>query len=153
MLKSVKLGPKLLILFLLVGILPLAAIGILSLVKSGEALSRLAFGQLSSVREMKKSQIEKHFEQKRHDINIIVKTAETNYQHAFSKLKSVQELKKSQLEDHFKRIRADIVSIAKSRDVAEIYNVLKEYHDDMNTLHYSYDTAGQYWYARWQMNL
>ncbi len=26
-------------------------------------------------------------------------------------------------------------------------------YDDMNTLHYSYDTAGQYWYARWQMNL
>ncbi len=26
-------------------------------------------------------------------------------------------------------------------------------YDDMNTLHYSYETAGQYWYARWQMNL
>lgn len=26
-------------------------------------------------------------------------------------------------------------------------------YDDMNTLHYSYDTAGQYWYARWQMNM
>jgi iron complex outermembrane receptor protein len=26
-------------------------------------------------------------------------------------------------------------------------------YDDMNTLHYSYETSGQYWYGRWQMKL
>lgn len=133
MLKTIKLGPKLLILFLLVGILPFAAIGILSFVESSEALSKLAFGQLSSVREIKKAQIEDYFGRKRQDMNIILETAETNYQQAFSKLKIVQELKKSQLEDHFKRISADITSIAKSSDVTRIYSVLKQYHDDMNT--------------------
>ena len=24
-------------------------------------------------------------------------------------------------------------------------------YDDMNTLHYTYNTSGQYWYGRWQM--
>jgi methyl-accepting chemotaxis protein len=57
-----KIGKKLLIAFLLVGIIPLAIAGYLALNKSKTALSGQAFNQLSSLRQVKKLQIEHYFD-------------------------------------------------------------------------------------------
>jgi len=56
-----KIGKKLLIAFLVVGITPLAIVAFSALSKSSSALSHQAFNQLSSLREVKKQQIEKYF--------------------------------------------------------------------------------------------
>ena len=56
-----NIGKKLLTAFLIVGILPLAIAGYLALSKSTHALSAQAFNQLSSLREVKKLQIENYF--------------------------------------------------------------------------------------------
>ncbi|QPJ64201.1 MAG: HAMP domain-containing protein [Candidatus Nitrohelix vancouverensis] len=59
-----NIGKKLLILFLIVGIVPLSAVSLISLNQSTSALSTQAINQLSSLREVKKLQIEKYFENK-----------------------------------------------------------------------------------------
>jgi methyl-accepting chemotaxis protein len=56
-----KLGLKLLIAFLVVGMLPAAVIGYLGHVKATEALTRQTFSQLESVREAKKQSVERYF--------------------------------------------------------------------------------------------
>ncbi|WP_054698042.1 hypothetical protein, partial [Desulfosarcina cetonica] len=57
MLKKIRLGPKLMGAFLAVGLIPFAALAMISLTSSSGALSKQAFSQLESMREVKQSQI------------------------------------------------------------------------------------------------
>ena len=57
-----KLGTKLMIFFALMGILPIAGMGLITRNFTNEALSGQAFNQLVSLREVKKRQIQDYFE-------------------------------------------------------------------------------------------
>ncbi|MCG8633624.1 MAG: methyl-accepting chemotaxis protein [Desulfobacterales bacterium] len=86
--KNMKLGLKLTIFFLAVGIIPLVALGLLSINKSGQALSDKAFSQLMTVREIKKFQIESFFAERLGDIRVLAnnpftREAVTNLSEAF----------------------------------------------------------------------
>ena len=61
MFKNMKLNVKLISLFLLVGIIPLAISAIFNYTNSSSALSSKAFDQLKSLRDVKKQQIENYF--------------------------------------------------------------------------------------------
>ena len=63
-----KLGTKLVLMFLLIGIIPMAAIALISRYYSTEALQNQAFSQLTAVREIKKLQINNYFEQIRNQV-------------------------------------------------------------------------------------
>jgi methyl-accepting chemotaxis protein len=69
--RNMKLGMRLTIYFLIVGILPLGVLGILFISQSGSALSQKAFNQLTTVREIKKSQIESFFAERLGDIRVL----------------------------------------------------------------------------------
>ncbi len=71
MLNKIRMSPKLIGLFLLVGILPLAIIGTLSFFVASNALQQQAFNQLISLRDVKKSQIESWFGERYGDINVL----------------------------------------------------------------------------------
>jgi methyl-accepting chemotaxis protein len=60
---DLRLRNKLLIAMLAAGLLPLAITTYMVTKRSGEALQQAAFQQLESVREVKKSQVERHFAQ------------------------------------------------------------------------------------------
>ena len=55
MFKQMKLGTKLMVAFLAVGIIPFAIAGTVALNKSSKALSNLAYGQLEGMRGVKKA--------------------------------------------------------------------------------------------------
>lgn len=112
-----KLGTKLLIAFLLVGIIPFAVIGTMSLVKSEKSLSNQAFSNLESVRDIKKTQLEQYFKEKRNDMSVLLKTVKSLKQDAFEKLECVQSLKKNQIEQFFKIITADVTTLSTSQDI------------------------------------
>ena len=63
-----KLGTKLIIFFALMGMLPIAGMGLITRYYSSEALSGQAFNQLVSLREVKKLQIQDYFETIRNQI-------------------------------------------------------------------------------------
>jgi len=133
MLKRRKLGTKLVLAFLTVGLTPFAVVGVISLMKAGGALSDQAFGQLESVREIKKTQIEQSFADRRADMDVLKETVEALRGAAFEKLETVQELKKAQVEDYFAKVRADVLALSKSDDVYRMYAELWKYHDMMQT--------------------
>ncbi len=86
--KDIKLKPKLIGLFLLVGIIPLAIIGWISESAADEALMKQAFNSLEAVREIKKSQIESFFKEREGDLkvyayNSAVQSAATRFIAAF----------------------------------------------------------------------
>ncbi len=97
-----KLRTKFVLAFLMVGLIPLVGVGALSLWKSSAGLSRQAYNQLISVREIKKSQIQKFFANRKGDMGVLVDTAETMAAEAFNKLEAVQSLKRANLERYFK---------------------------------------------------
>lgn len=119
MIKNMRLGTKLVVAFLAVGVIPFAVIAALSMMKSSEALSDQAFAQLRGVREIKKAQIEQYFDQRKGDLSVLLGTVASLEQAAFEKLQSVQETKKAQLEQYFSDRFADIVVLSNYASAAE----------------------------------
>ena len=108
MFKNMKLGTKLLISFLLVGVIPFAVISIISLFKSTDALSASAYNQLIGLREIKKTQIENFFAERQGDMGVLVETVSTLRSEAFNKLMAVQEIKKAQLKDYIDSMKTQL---------------------------------------------
>ena len=130
MLKKIKLGPKLMGAFLAVGLIPFAALSMVSLTTSSNALSKQAFSQLESMREVKQSQIMDLFAGIRGDMNVLLETVKVLRREAFEKLKSVERVKKTQIENFFSRARKDIGVLAASEDTHMLYKLLRRYQYD-----------------------
>lgn len=118
-LKDIGMKPKLIGLFLVIGLLPLIGIGALSSWLSRDALVKKSYAQLESVREIKKAQIEKYFADCKADINILTEIAGSFRKQAFDKLKAVQELKKSQVENYFQERFSDIEILSQNETIVE----------------------------------
>ncbi len=110
---NIRMKPKLIAFFLLVGIFPLAVCawfnynGAGTALKetnnqSSEALKTQAFNQLVGLRDAKKQQVEEYFQQRRIDLGILVENVKTLRQEAFKKLQATQDPKKGQLEVLFR---------------------------------------------------
>jgi methyl-accepting chemotaxis protein len=107
-LKDIKMKPKLTGLFLLVGIIPLAIVGYWASNLATSALMEKSFGQLESVRGIKKAQIEKFFGERKGDMGVLMETVGTLRTEAFGKLEAIQELKKAQLIDYIKLLQSQL---------------------------------------------
>ncbi|KKL28773.1 hypothetical protein LCGC14_2371800, partial [marine sediment metagenome] len=101
-LNKLSLKAKLLVLFLLVGVIPFATASIVGLWKSGDALEEQAFNQLTSVRDIKKGQIESFFNERKGDMGVLVETVNTLRDEAFKKLVAIRQIKKNQIEGYFR---------------------------------------------------
>ena len=119
MIKNMRLGTKLVVAFLAVGVIPFAIIAALSMTKSSEALSDQAFAQLRGVTEIKKAQIEQYFNQRKGDMAVLLDTVASLKQAAFEKLQTVQETQKARLEQYFNDRYADIVVLSNYASAAE----------------------------------
>ncbi|MBV7316360.1 methyl-accepting chemotaxis protein [Shewanella sp. NIFS-20-20] len=69
--KNLSLRTKLLIIFLLIGLVPLGVIATLALQNSTASLTKQAFAQLISMREVKKTQIDAYFDRVINDITLL----------------------------------------------------------------------------------
>jgi len=100
--------------FLTAGIVPFTVIGIISVMNSGSALSNMAFAQLESVRELKRTQIRNFLAERKANMRVLMETTATLRQAAFEKLRIVQEIKKAQMEEYFRKCQSDINIISKN---------------------------------------
>ncbi|MBN2418888.1 MAG: methyl-accepting chemotaxis protein [Deltaproteobacteria bacterium] len=73
MIRDMKIGTRLLITFLAVGVIPCAIIGFSYHIKSSDVISKQAFEKLMTVQVMKKAQVEEYFKKCRGDINLLSK--------------------------------------------------------------------------------
>lgn len=131
MANNTKLRTKLVIGFLAVGIIPLAVIGITSLVKSNSALNEQVFGNLESVREIKKTQIENFFTKSENDMAVLVQTVDTLREEAFNKLRAVREIKKSSIESFLDIVKKQIVTFSSNITVVESMEWFKDVAKDL----------------------
>ena len=76
-LKNIKLKPKLIGLFLVVGLIPLAVVGFYAATSASDALEEASFSQLRAVRDIKAGQIAGYFEERAGDLVVLTQTVET----------------------------------------------------------------------------
>jgi methyl-accepting chemotaxis protein len=113
------LGAKLVVAFLIVGVIPFAVIGTVSLLKTSNALSKQAFAQLEAVREIKKTQVEGLFSGLQQDMNVLMQTVASLKQAAFNKLRTAQQLKRAQLENLFSERLRNLRALHKEKNLIE----------------------------------
>ncbi len=68
---KMKIGTKLISIFLLTGLVPLGILGFISLSKSQSALEHAEFNQLESIRQIKRLQIESYFAERLGDVSVL----------------------------------------------------------------------------------
>ena len=128
-LKEIKTKPKLIALFLIIGLLPLTIIGFRSINLATDALMEKSYGQLESVRGIKKAQIEKYFAGRRGDMGVLVETVGTLRTEAVNKLTAVREVKKAAVERYFQSIEDQIVTFSEDLMVVDAMEKFrKNYH-------------------------
>ena len=91
--KNISLTVKLVIFFLIVGIIPFLVISVISIEKASSALKEAAYGQLVGMREVKKSQIDQFFNDRQGDLGVLIETVGTLRKEAIGKLEAVRNNK------------------------------------------------------------
>ncbi|MCP5113869.1 MAG: methyl-accepting chemotaxis protein [bacterium] len=100
-LKNVKTKPKLIGLFLVVGLIPFVLASVVNSRLGGDALMEKSLNQLESVRDVKKAQIENFFATRRLDMDMLTRQVEAMLESTSGKLEVVQGLKKRSIEALF----------------------------------------------------
>ncbi len=125
--KDTKISVKLILTFLLLGVIPLFVLGYLSIRLSSQALSEKAFNQLKAVREIKKNQIETYFDDRKSDMGILVEIVSTLRKEAFDKLTAVREVKRNAVERYFQTINDQILTFSEDKMVIDAMEQFSEY--------------------------
>ncbi len=127
-LKNIKMKPKLVMLFLAAGILPLVFLGVIGVMQSTDALMNKSYEQLVAVREIKKRQIEEFFAERKGDMGVLLETVSTLRNESFDKLTAVLNLRKTQTESYFENILKNIEMFSYTRDLEELFAAMYEWH-------------------------
>ncbi|ETR72251.1 MAG: methyl-accepting chemotaxis protein [Candidatus Magnetoglobus multicellularis str. Araruama] len=106
--KDLSLKVKLLVAFMVVGILPLTIGEYLCLSNAEKALNDQALMQLESIRQIKKDDLENFFHERQMDLSVLSRTIHTITTDTHKRLKTIQQLKKNRLESWFHTLETTI---------------------------------------------
>lgn len=106
-LQNVRMKPKLALLLIAAGLVPLAIVGWWSARLAEESLLEKSYGQLVSMREVKRAQVLRFFEERKGDIGVLAEMVGVLRTDAISKLTAVREIKKSRIEGYYQERLGD----------------------------------------------
>ena len=149
MFKNMKLSTKLVIAFLLVGVVPFAVVSVYSLMIIASALSKASYNQLTGLREIKKNQVETFFAERQGDMGVLIDTVGTLRQEAITKLVAVRQVKKAAVEKYFQDIGNLILTFSEDSMVVDAMDRLRGLAADLasdseRTAQYRAELAGYY---------
>ena len=132
------IGGRILFIFVAMSIAAIAVLAVFSIISATNALNEASFNQLTAVREIKKSQIERFFGERRGDMGVLLETVNTLRQESFHKMESIQALKKSQISDYFETMKNQLRIL---KDDPYVRNALVEFNRVFEAGGDSTDTA------------
>ncbi|MCP5005250.1 MAG: hypothetical protein GY941_15140 [Planctomycetes bacterium] len=147
---KMSMGAKVIILFLVAGIIPFAVMGILGYRNASKSLQEQAFNQLVSVREIKKKQIEDYFSTIRKQAHTfsrdkMVVDAMTEFKAAFKDFRKENELTDTRLEEYGASLKSyytgDFTREYKNQNsgrIPQAVRYLNQLDDDAIALQYTY---------------
>ena len=138
---DVRMKPKLITAFLLVGITPVAISAWRSFQKADTALAsaeeqssasleKQTFAQLVALRDVKKGQIEQYFAERRGDMGVLVETVDTFRDEAFKKLTGMRQIKGQAVGRYFQTINDQIITFSENQMVVD---ATREFRDAFST--------------------
>ncbi len=116
---------KLLVTFLLVGIIPMLITSTVSMIKSQQGLKKQAFNHLDSVAAGKTTQIYKYFEERESDLGVLIETVGVLRTEAIHKLEANRDFKALQVEHFFAECLDDAQFLAANPRVRKAYTELQ----------------------------
>ena len=90
------------ILLLVLGVVPLGGLGVTSMIRSTGELTRQVFSQLEGLREIKKAQIQRFFDERRSDLDTLILCIDRFRHDALLELSAIHEARKAALESGFR---------------------------------------------------
>lgn len=118
-LQNIRLKPKLIGLMLLVSVVPIALVAWWGSRIAQDALLATSYGQLESMREVKRAQIEKFFVERQADMESLVDTIGTLRQESINKLTAVQETKRNAVIRYLQSIKDQMFTFTEDRMVVD----------------------------------
>ena len=118
-LRNIRMRPKLVALFSLIGLVPMAIVSLFAENRARSALTEKSFAQLETIRQMKKSQIEAYFEERQVDMETLIDTIWALRSEAATRLRGVGSDRKAAVERHFDAIRSQLVTFAEDTMVVD----------------------------------
>lgn len=122
MFQNLKIRTKLLIAFLLISSLAFIANGVISSRTTNATFSDLAFSQLESLREVKKTHLERFFTERERNMGALLETVALFERSAFEQMRSVQQEKKAQVEEYVQQWRDDITVLSATNSLQNMRN-------------------------------
>ncbi|MBU0753530.1 MAG: methyl-accepting chemotaxis protein, partial [Planctomycetes bacterium] len=97
-----KIGPRLVVILLLIGLIPAVLIGVIALNRSINTLEQEAFHRLQTVRDLKKSQIEHYFQNIQNQVitlsqDVMIKDAIREFRSAFKEFRNQNRIGATEL--------------------------------------------------------
>ncbi|MBT4260971.1 MAG: HAMP domain-containing protein [Thiotrichales bacterium] len=129
MFDNIKLKQKLLIAFLIVGVVPFSILGLIALDQASSALEKQSFNQLEAVRGIKHDQIDRFFAERQGDMNVLAETVGTLRQEAFHKLTAVRDGKRELVENYLNTVKSQIITMSSDHSIVETMSQLSETFD------------------------
>lgn len=105
-----SIGGKISLMFALLMIAGIAAVTLISVIQSGNALMNDSFNQLTAIREIKKGQIESYFDERFGDMNVLAKVLEAFEQRGFRELQTLHDFRKRQVESALQNTDPSLVA-------------------------------------------
>jgi len=126
-----KLSQKLIVAFLLVGLIPLMVSSITSLSRSSVELERQVFDKLEAVRTLKTDVIESYLDSSENNLNMLTETVAVWKNGELNKLTGLLDVKKNEVERYFKTIQGQVLTFSQNNMVvdamAEFSSKFKDY--------------------------
>ncbi len=119
------------ILFTLAALVPLGILAFMAVSTARGSFVQERFSQLQSVRDIKKFQIDKFFESRKRDMEILVETVRTFRHEAIQKLTAVREVKRQAIERYFHTINDQILTFSEDRMIVD---AMGKFRDRFRTL-------------------
>jgi methyl-accepting chemotaxis protein len=156
-----SLGVRLILAFLGCGVVPLALVATLSYhtakngledvgAHGGEALSATSFDQLIALRDVKKAQIERYFNERQGDLQVLVENVGVLRDSAFRNLAGVQALKRDDVQKLFEGLFANVELLAARVDTRTVLTEFEELRDSIVAADGTFDPATPTYAAFWQ---
>ncbi len=138
-----KLNKKLVSTYLAVGIIPLVIASTVSFFIADDAIEKGTYDKLQMGQTIKTKQLETFFKSKKNDLEVLVETIKSIENEAFNKLEAIRNIKKVQIQDYYKKTEEELSIIAETKNIHELYDDLRVYHNKMKiTATGSYDISG-----------
>ncbi|PSU47523.1 hypothetical protein C9J12_14750 [Photobacterium frigidiphilum] len=116
---DIRMRPKLIGLFLLVSLIPLAIVVSIAVKSAANALTAESNDQLIAMREVKKAQIESYFEERQSDLSVLVDSVDNLRVSTLDSLYAAKESKRIQIEGYFQEMQDDIIILAENSAISE----------------------------------